>query len=158
GKADLTQFLPASSDPLYLPTLLELVRVDLEYGWRRGRPTLLTEYRRRFPALFDDPEVRQTLTFEEHRLRWQLGGNPARREYDRHWDVRGGGWPRGTDERSRTKPVPGTDAEQASAVPGDDVAAAFPEFQFLAEMGEGAFGRVYLAKQKGLAGRQVVLK
>src|SRR5262249_25170397 len=71
GRADLSDFLPDASSPLYLPTLLELVRVDLEYGWRRGTPTLLDEYQRRFPALFDDPQVRQVLAFEEYRLRWQ---------------------------------------------------------------------------------------
>jgi serine/threonine protein kinase len=157
GRADPAEFLPDPCDLLYLPTLLELVRVDLEYGWRRGSPTPLAEYQGRFPVLFDDPEIKQTLAFEEYRLRFQLGDNPSRREYQRRWGVRVEGWPAGSDERSRTSLLPAADSEAVAAVPAE-LAATFPEFLFLAELGEGAFGRVYLAKQKGLAGRQVVLK
>ncbi len=51
GQADLAAFLPAPDHPLYQPVLCELVRVDLEYGWKRGRPVPLEDYRGRFPDL-----------------------------------------------------------------------------------------------------------
>src|SRR5262249_6260183 len=97
------------------------------------------------------------LAFEEYRLRWQLGDNPSRPDYQSRWGVNVEGWPSGADERSRTARAPGAEAEPEPPVPVE-VAAAFPEFQFLGELGQGAFGRVYLAKQRGMAGRQVVLK
>ena len=37
GQADLSAFLPAPGHPRYGEVLRELVRVDLEYGWRSGR-------------------------------------------------------------------------------------------------------------------------
>src|SRR5689334_22889286 len=61
--ADLADFLPPPGHPLHLEVLRELVRVDLEYGWTRGRPTPLEDYRRRFPALFQDPGAVRAIAF-----------------------------------------------------------------------------------------------
>src|SRR6476619_7094270 len=71
GRADLVAFLPNRSDPLYLPVLRELVRVDLEYSWQRGQPTPLQDYLLRFPELFEDLASLQAISFEEYRLRKQ---------------------------------------------------------------------------------------
>ena len=38
------------------------------------------------------------------------------------------------------------------------IAEAFPEFEPVEELGKGAFGRVFLARQRNLAGRLVVIK
>ena len=54
GEVDIADFLPPFKNPLYLPVLRELVRVDLEYGWRAARPCQLEDYQRRFPELFSD--------------------------------------------------------------------------------------------------------
>src|SRR5438552_3289809 len=37
GRADPADFLPPPADPLYLPVLRELARIDLDYAWARGR-------------------------------------------------------------------------------------------------------------------------
>src|SRR4051794_30420510 len=78
--ADLADFLPQPDHPHYRAVLRELVRVDLEYGWQRGRPRLIREYRRRFPALFDDPQAVQEIAYEEYRLRLLAGRNPSAEE------------------------------------------------------------------------------
>jgi serine/threonine protein kinase/tetratricopeptide (TPR) repeat protein len=163
--ADLSAFLPARGHPLYMTVLCELVRIDLEYAWRGGRPRRLEEYEARFPELFRDRERVQEVAFEEYRLRRQLGDVPDAGEYERRWGVNAGHWPggeapggSGRDGRPpswETDPSPGgAPAGTPYPEPGD----AFLDFQLLAELGRGAFGRVYLARQKGLFGRYVVLK
>src|SRR5215470_7339458 len=73
GRAELADFLPPEGHPLRLDVLRELVRIDLEHGWRRGRPTPLDDYRRRFPELFRDTASLREILFEDYRLRQQAG-------------------------------------------------------------------------------------
>src|SRR5262245_50853106 len=73
GEADLGRFLPATEHPLYPEVLRELVRVDLEFGWKRGRPRRLEEYLRLYPELARDASGVQEAAFEEYRLRRQAG-------------------------------------------------------------------------------------
>ena len=87
GQADLAHFLPPAHHPLYLPVLRELVRIDLEYGWQRGRPLPLEDYQRRFPELFRDRPSLQAVCFEEYRQRQQAGQEPAPAEYQQRFDV-----------------------------------------------------------------------
>src|SRR6516165_10680712 len=75
--ADLAAFLPQTNHPLYGVVLCELVRLDLEYGWERGRPRRLEEYQSLFPQLFCDREALPEITYEEYRLRQQAGENPS---------------------------------------------------------------------------------
>jgi len=76
---DLADFLPQPDHPHYRALLRELIRVDLEYGWERGRPRRMHEYRQRFPALFDDPQALQEVAYEEYRLRLLPAGTRPRR-------------------------------------------------------------------------------
>jgi eukaryotic-like serine/threonine-protein kinase len=71
GRADIAHFSPAADHPEYLAILCELVRVDLEYGWRRGGPRPLSYYERLFPALFRDDRLVREISYEEMRLRLQ---------------------------------------------------------------------------------------
>src|SRR4051812_32638566 len=96
GHAELAAYLPGPDDPLYLSVLCELVRVDLEYGWTRGRPRPLEAYRDEFPALFRDPERLREVAFEENRLRRQAGETPAPDEYFRRFGIAGPGDPYGS--------------------------------------------------------------
>ena len=194
GRAELSEFVPPADHPEYLTILCELVRVDLEYGWRRGRPSPLETYQERFPDLFRDAGRAQEITYEESRLR-QQAEDP------------------GSSARSRTRPEPGDGASEGflsaalayrayRRVPSDDsaglegvftsrrvpresaelfrslhaadpraadrlagVVGAMPApgtdflgFRLQSELGRGAFGRVYLARQGDLANRPVALK
>ena len=57
--------------------------VDLEFGWKQGRPRSLDEYRTRFPTLFQDREAvadrRQLDRLDRHRLPPLAGGRGRRR-------------------------------------------------------------------------------
>jgi eukaryotic-like serine/threonine-protein kinase len=213
GHADLAAYLPDPDHPLYPAVLCELVRVDLEYGWMRGRPRRLEDYLAEFPALRHDPERLRQAAFEECRLRRQAGEVPAPDEYRRRFGIEDLGWlpplPRpsrqeswGADrgpisrwdldgeERGDRQPHhddptqlaevfashagPHEQAElfqtlkEADPRTADRVADAlkmlpepgsdFAGFRLIRELGRGAFGCVYLARQGDLADRPVVLK
>src|SRR5437879_4238043 len=71
GHAELADFLPEPTNPLYRSVLCELIRVDLEYSWKRGTPKTLADYLQLFPQLNDDSAALQGIAFEEGRLRQQ---------------------------------------------------------------------------------------
>jgi serine/threonine protein kinase/Flp pilus assembly protein TadD len=207
GSADPADFLPEPRHPLYRAVLRELIRVDLEYGWQRGRPCGLDEYQRRFPALRDDPDGLREIAFEEQRLRRQAAeasdpaDDPARtaviptavpraefpleaepqavpeleaiaqayeafrqRQPDatdvEAWCASFGG---GAEAASLFRDVHRTDpaaadrlAEAVTRMP--QAGNRFLGFRLVRELGRGAFGRVFLAEQRELADRPVVLK
>jgi tetratricopeptide (TPR) repeat protein len=150
--ADLAGFLPPPAAALYFEVLLELVRIDLDHGWKRGRPASLDDYQRRFPNLFGDPSRVATLAFEEYRLRLQVGQDPRPEEYARRFGIDPAGWPRaGALSPIRT-------GNGLAAIPLPVVGDVFAGFQLLFELGRGTLSRVFLARQSDLAGRPVVLK
>ncbi|MEX2561232.1 MAG: hypothetical protein WD403_15020, partial [Pirellulales bacterium] len=84
--APLEQFLPEENDPVFLATLEELVRLELEFTWlRRGssgadtapadRPPPVEAYLSRFPRL-DQPHVVLRLLRREYLVR-RRSGEPA---------------------------------------------------------------------------------
>jgi tetratricopeptide (TPR) repeat protein len=183
GHADLAAFLPPPRHPLYLAVLRELVRADLEYGWGRGRPRRVEDYLAAFPELRRDRDGLQAIAFEEYRLRRQAGEAPAPAEYRERLGVDPGQWPAAEEERSSPRDLeaalaPLPDAEQyaelfrglyqsdpgaacrlAQALTAPPAAGTdFLGFRLLRELGRGAFGRVYLARQGDLADRLVALK
>jgi serine/threonine protein kinase/Flp pilus assembly protein TadD len=182
GDADLAAFLPAPRHPLYPAVLRELVRADLEYSWERGRPRRVEDYLAAFPELRHDMEGLQEVAFEEYRLRRQAGEHPAPAEYRERLGVDPGAWPvegpeaDTPDLESVLAALPDsaryaelfrslhrTDAQAAhrlarALTTPPPVGTEFLGFRLLRELGRGAFGRVYLARQGDLADRLVALK
>jgi serine/threonine protein kinase/Tfp pilus assembly protein PilF len=84
---DLADFLPPADHALYGAVLVELVRLDMEYGWAQNRLPDLEAYRPRFPELFHNPEMLREIAFEAYRLRLQAGQLPSIGEYQRAYGV-----------------------------------------------------------------------
>jgi serine/threonine protein kinase len=78
---DLAPFLPRASDPLRLPALHLLLRVDLTARWQRGQRFLLESYLKRFPELGPPQALPAELVCHEYRIRHLLGDKPARTAY-----------------------------------------------------------------------------
>lgn len=184
GQADVADFLPEPTHPLYLTILCELVRIEMEHDWHAGRPTSLETYRSRFPDLFAEPTCVRELEFEENRLRAQahsrppaaladsrqtMEGDPAltARSY-RQFSQRSGG-----DASANQGGIDGTAAHPSvvadrhgsgpetatrAALDWPAVGSSFLGFRLVRELGRGAFARVYLAQQEQLANRPVALK
>src|SRR5437763_11872279 len=155
---DLARFLPPPAHPLYVAVLEELVRIDLEQHWLRGEPRWLEHYLDRYPQLLEASASVRTLAFEEFRLRRRAGEAPSTEEYKTRFGIDPGRAIR--DDRldlvpgPRTPP-PRTDrfAQVMAALP--HVGDRFLDYQLLAELGAGAFGRAFLAER---AGRRVALQ
>ncbi len=93
----IAAFLPAG--PALLPLLHELIKIDLEYRWRRpaeaagslpARP-LLNDYAEQFPQLGPPEHFPVELIGEEYRVRQRWGDRPGHAEYTRRFpgDSRG---------------------------------------------------------------------
>jgi hypothetical protein len=94
GPADIGLYLPEPRHALFGAVLGELIRIDLEYLWKRGTRRLVESYRARFPQVFADRQVLQGLAFEEYRLRRQAGESPSPAEYLERFGFAVGIYPR----------------------------------------------------------------
>ena len=207
--ADLAAHLPNPTHSLYLAVLGELIRVDLEHAWNRGRRKRLPDYTTRFPTVLANAPLLAAIAFEEYRQRVRAGDDVRPEEYRHTYGVNTSGWNefgpdssgeadadayaatnvvpalvpnpadaktdavpqlRATHQRlaaqkphraAREKAISDAEAvshwqEATSSLP--NIGTEFVGFYLVDELGRGAFGRVYLARQGDLAGRLVALK
>ncbi len=108
--------------------LIEMLRVWMEHRWRAGHPVSVLDCLAEFPEESFSDDELESLRFEEQRLR-TTGVKTAGPDLK--------GW--------AIESLPNT-------------GEMWGEFELLGVLGTGAFAKVYLAKQHGLAGRLVALK
>lgn len=164
----LEAFLPEKSHPAYSEIVVELVRVEIELRSEQ-QGTTVAMYCQRFSSVFADPASLATIAFEDYRVRRQRGELVTRQEYTDKFGIDASNWPSiertnssvasgvGQNDQSRRRLVPSVIEVETSRL-REYIAEAFPEFDPVEELGRGAFGRVFLARQKDLAGRFVVIK
>jgi serine/threonine protein kinase/tetratricopeptide (TPR) repeat protein len=148
-QADLARFLPPAADPLRRDVLRELIRIDLEL---HGPARRVESYVQRFPELQGDRDGLAAIAFEEYRQRRQAGEAVRPEDYQERLGVTVAGW-----AAVRSEPRAVLESMEA-AVGWPEAGTRFVGFDLLAELGRGAFGRVFLAAQADLAHRFVALK
>ncbi len=172
---NLADFVPPAGHPERIETVIELVRVDLEYSWQMGSGQHVEQYQRLFPEeLHAGPGLEQ-VAFEEFRLR-RLAGEPVGKDaYRQRLSISTDDWPdvpigkaalaeatyRSADSglRELSHADPSLADRLAAAIHQmPKVGDRFENFHLVGELGRGAFGRVYLARQNDLAHRFVALK
>ncbi|MEZ6062943.1 MAG: serine/threonine-protein kinase, partial [Planctomycetaceae bacterium] len=159
-------FAPQPSHPAYAEIVVELVRVDLERGWRTGVPRTVEDYVLDFPDIFAEQDRRSQLAYEEFRVRKMHGQPVDPADYSRRLGIDVSNWPvRERPETAYERPdssfrsllrKAGDAGHDAELV--ERLTAAFPEFDIVEELGRGAFACVFLARQRDLAHRCVVIK
>lgn len=109
--------------------VVEMLRVWIEHRWLAGHPVTTSDCLSQFPDdEFSEEQIR-SLQFEENRQ---------------------------IEIASRTRSKKSNDARTVDELP--NIGETWGEFELLDVLGVGAFAKVYLAKQQGLAGRLVALK
>jgi eukaryotic-like serine/threonine-protein kinase len=148
----LAEFVPASPPTLRRLVLSELIKVDLEYRWSRGHPRRIEEYLVEFPDLAGPSGVPCDLIFEEFQVRRRCGESPDGDEYAARF-------PGQAVELGRLIGVAPDQGQQTRRGAHTSIEAGqqLDDFDLLAQVGEGAFARVFLARQRSLH-RLVALK
>ncbi|HTI51842.1 MAG TPA: serine/threonine-protein kinase [Planctomycetaceae bacterium] len=153
---DLAAFLPTAAPAVRRMTLIELIKVDLEYRWQSRRPRPLTDYVREFPELADD--LPPDLVYEEFHIRKQAGEAVDVEEYLARFPQQARelerlfGWQGAADVSTAL-------FSGRSSTAGLNLKAGerIDDFDLLARLGQGAFASVFLARQNSMQ-RLVALK
>ncbi|CRK52431.1 Protein kinase [Rhodococcus sp. RD6.2] len=151
--ADLRDFLP-DTDAIRRAALIELVMVDLAYRWIRvRRPKRIADYCLDFPELLAGP-IPPELVYEEYRVRRLAGEDVHADDYVAEFPEQAERfvWLLEHDPRSG-------EAAPSALPDGADlrVGERLDDFDLVAELGHGAFARVFLARQTAMQ-RWVALK
>ncbi|MDA0657642.1 MAG: serine/threonine-protein kinase [Planctomycetota bacterium] len=183
GSVSVDAFFPPREHPDYESICCELLCVDFEKNWQRDSSLVsLESYRSHFSDLLNRPRVLQQVALEEYRLRCLRGDAVEPATYTSKYGIDTSNWPRthvgdaGHKSQLSPRTVPSethpafavetalrgstaVDGQQRLLIPnllmpGQLVA----DFEIVQQLGEGKFGRVYLARQRSLAGRLVVVK
>jgi serine/threonine protein kinase/Flp pilus assembly protein TadD len=131
--------------------LVDRLAEELGQRWRAGERPSAEEYLALYPELAQQPEAAIELIYEELCLRQEYGQPVDRSEILRRFPQ----WA----QRLRVIIECQQFLNMAMApLAFPEAGDYFGDFQLLAELGRGGNGRVFLAKQPGLADRAVVLK
>lgn len=140
---------PADTDGL--DDLVGRLAEGMAQRWREGERPLAEHYFETHPELWQQPEAAAELIYEEFCLRQQHGVEASPAELYRRFPQ----WRMQLEvllHCHRLLEPP------SAAVRFPEVGEALGDFHLLAELGRGGQGRVFLATQRSLADRPVVLK
>jgi serine/threonine protein kinase/Flp pilus assembly protein TadD len=168
----MRDFVPPPAAVNRLATLVELVRGDLEWRWAHGAPKPAADYLSEYPELATVDSARAAVAFEEYRARLCQGESARPSEYRDRYQIATDSWPVKADVESTgpgatvcqsiaAVPSPNFDpgpSRERCGPPWPEVGGEFAGFSLVEELGCGAFGRVFRARQGDLAGRTVALK
>ncbi|HEV3024022.1 MAG TPA: protein kinase, partial [Pirellulales bacterium] len=135
--------------------VLELIKVDLGRRWPHDDLRLPVEhYLQKFPELVSDGHLPYDLIFEEFRLRRQLGEAVDAAEYEKRFPDHALPLQR---LLAAADDAPSTAVVLAGEVDDVAVGSRIDDFDLLLCVGNGAFARVFLARQRSMQ-RLVALK
>ncbi len=148
--------LPAADRPEYLPTLEELVHIELEFAWKQARAggaaaeaagPLVESYLARFPPLLQ-PNIVRRLVQQEFHVRRACGSRPAINEYCRRFPEL---WSNPSEAGAFLLPTEAGPLETNQAAPAE------ARYHLVAKHARGGFGEVWRAADSVL-NRDIAIK
>ncbi len=179
----LADYLPHPTNPQHDEIATEVMRVYLEWNWERGKTETFDELISEISWLSLSPNLLSQVAFEDYRLRSNSIHSRSPEHYRKKLNVdisRWHDWQVGAENRLGSQltatesgldstlsglsyeNLSSTDAASGSCDPAlgslPVAGETLGDFALLLMIGEGAFSRVFVAKQKSLADRLIVLK
>lgn len=165
---NVSDYFPSPTSDAFEQIVLELLRVDMERRWTTQRRKSLDQYRAEYPHLAQNATWLSALGFEEFRLRSEHHESPRTENYAHKYGIDTTQWPKTGEEetkalrtsRDSTMDILADESDRlvASLAEYPEIGDTFGDFTIQEFLGEGKFSRVYLARQRDLAERHVVLK
>ena len=149
----LLQLMPSASNEGRRLILTELIKFDLAAARENGQPRTLEFYWPTVANILPQENIPFDLVLEEVQLRKAAGDHPKWADYRQRFpDLADtiGKWLAGGETEAAA-------ATSTSSVPELPVGEVFDDFEVQKQLGQGAFARVYLAKQRSMQ-RLVALK
>ena len=159
--------------------LVELIRVDIDRRYAVGAELSVGDYFDRFPVIRQHQEHVAAICFEDFRERRSRRRSCPPSRWSGFAGVESQGWYQellSQTQMARSSAVPGEFPSTASflsvqvepagadfavagdSLSGDSKAERIGDFELMSLLGEGAFSRVYLARQMSLGRRYVAVK
>ncbi|MBV8609225.1 MAG: serine/threonine protein kinase, partial [Singulisphaera sp.] len=136
--------------------LASLIKADLRCRYARGEAAAVAEYLEQFPALRDEGDRVLSLIYEEFCLREERGERPDPERFCDQYPA----WRDSIASQLRyhqmLSGVAGAPPPPPPRFP--EPGERFGGFQLIAQLGQGGAGRVFLARDESIGGREVVLK
>ncbi|WP_280430155.1 serine/threonine-protein kinase [Nocardia brasiliensis] len=146
---DLAAHLPAEAG-LRRSALIELIKVDLQHRWRAtGNGKRLAEYRAQFPEL-DTAPLPPDLIYEEITARSRGGDDLDLTEYEHEFATQMAQIAERLDTGENFRTTLLADATASNALDTIAPGATIDDFDLLIGLGQGAFARVFLARQRSM--------
>ncbi|QIS03889.1 protein kinase [Nocardia brasiliensis] len=146
---DLAAHLPAEA-ALRRSALIELIKVDLQHRWRvSGIGKRLADYRAQFPEL-DTAPLPPDLIYEEITARSRGGDDLDLTEYEHDFATQMAQIAERLDTGENFRTTLLADATTANALDTIAPGATIGDFDLLIGLGQGAFARVFLARQRSM--------
>ncbi len=140
----LAEFIPDEPPEMRRLMLVELIKVDLGFRYKRRQPKLIEDYIAEFPELRGSSGVPCDLIFEEYQIRRRCGEAVDRADYFNRF-------PAQTRELANllnvNAPTEATLVNRPHPEADVNVGERLDDFDLQAVLGEGAFAKVFLAWQ-----------